>query len=431
VTVDEAGTEATLETERASSDVWRSISEGASSAWDAIAGVFDGEGNAVTETADIVTESPQARLHEQLETTYSDLEQYSLSEGDIDTLVTRAGDRSSWDSCCTDLDTYPVWQGLRGTLRSPTIDPRWAEVDAAQAARLARGRAIAGFMRETGSDGMECMVNVLRYYGQRGGYTSARDLGTHLEWPESLGTARTRFNTAHGRIRRADQELAPFIGRPDGMTRAQAWYDDTSTKLSEAEEAIRASTDITDRSALETGVAQSVVTPEAAIEGPACEVGGHDEEMSVAPPMSPEAQAAQRRIGEAVGLLAGYKAEERAAFAEARGMMTEEYGGTLTGFFSAFSADYREANAVVGYRLSQLIENWITKVRELRGLYEAAGTPADQWVVSRGPGEPRNASHEPDVETRCRILTSINTASSMIDYAWRDHLAAYRSQADY
>lgn len=455
VTVDESGTEASLETERASSDFWRSLGDGISGAWDAVAGVFDGEGNAATETADIVSESPQARLQEQLETTYSDLEEYSLSQGDIDTLVTRAGNTSNWDSCCADLDTYPIWQGLRGSLRRPTIDPQWSEVDPTQAARLARGRAIAAFMRATGGDGMDCMVNVLRYYGQRGGYTSERDIGTHLEWPESLSAARTKFNTAHGRIRRVDHELSSFIGRADGMSRAQAWYDDTMRKLDDAEEAIRASTDIVDRSArmemleavlrerhaleegfernrhaLDVGVAESAApAAETASAAPeVCREGGAEAEMSVGPEPTPDQVRAQRLIAEKMGLLAGYKREETAAFAEARANMGTEHGGTDDGFFSVFTTNYRDAYTTVQSGLSQLYENWITKIGELRAAYTAAGTPAAEWVVSSGPGQRRNASYEPDVETRVRIMRQCCEAWSSIDYAWQDHIAAYRAQ---
>jgi hypothetical protein len=454
VTVDESGTEATLETERASSDFWRSVSEGAGAAWDAVTGLFDGEGNAATEAADMVSESPADRLQEQLETTYSDLEQYSLSEADLDTLVTRAGNASAWDACCNDLDTYPIWQGLRSSLRRPAIDPQWADVDRAQAERLARGRAIAGFMRASGDDGMTCMVNVLRYYGQRGGYTSERDIGTHLEWPESLSGARTKFNAAHGRIRRIDHELSMFIGRADGMSRAQAWYDDTVHKLDDAEAAIRASTDIVDRSArmemleaclrerhaleegfernrhaLEAGVAESAARPETeSAEPEVCLTSDAEVDMSVAPPLTPEQVRSQREIAEKMGLLVGYKGEETAAFAEARGNMSTEHGGTDGGFFSAFTTNYRDAYTVVQSGLSQLYENWIRVILELRALYQAAGTPAAEWVVSSGPGQRRNRSYEPDVETRVTIMRQCCEAWSSIDYAWRDHISAYRAQ---
>ena len=452
VTVDEAGTEATLETESASTDLGRSISEGASAAWSAITGVFDGEGSAVEETASIVTRSPQERLQEQLATTYADLEQYQLSEGDLDTIVSRAGNRSNWEWCCMDLDTFPIWQGLRTSLLSPSIDPEWSQVDAAQAARLARGRTLARFMRDTGADGMDCMVNVLRYYGQRGGYTSAQDLGTHLEWPESLSAARGKYDTAHRRIRRADQELAPLIGRPDGVSRAEAWAADTRSKLDEAEAAIRASADITDRSArmemldailrersaldeaiernrhaLEVGAPESGPA-ESTAEPAVCTT--EDALLSVGPEPTPEQARAQRRIGELVGLLAGYKSEEQAQFGDARNEMTTEAGGTLEGWTAVFRSDYREASAIVGYRMSQLYENWITKIVELRGLYETAATPVDQWVVSRAAGERRNPHYEPDVERRIEIYRAAIQQQLTPDISWQDHVAAWRRQVE-
>jgi hypothetical protein len=311
-------------------------------------------------------------------------------------------------------------------------------------------------MRATGDDGMTCMVNVLRYYGQRRGYSSERDIGTHLEWPESLSGARTKFNTAHGRIRRIDHELSLFIGRADGMTRAQAWYDDTMHKLDDAEEAIRACTEIVDRSArmemleavlrerqaledgfernrhaLDAGVAESAPSAEGESASAAPEVcveGGAEADMTVGPELSPEQVRAQRTIAEKMGLLVGYKQEETAAFAEARANMGTEHGGTDDRWFSAFSTNYRDAYTTVQSGLSQLYENWITKIGELRAAYTAAGTPAAEWVVSSGPGQRRNASYEPDVETRVRIMRQCCEAWSSIDYAWQDHIAAYRAQ---
>ena len=57
-----------------------------------------------------------------------------------------------------------------------------------------------------------------------------------------------------------------------------------------------------------------------------------------------------------------------------------------------------------------------------------SGTPAAEWVVSSGPEQRRKLSYEPDVETRVQIMEQCCEAWSSIDFAWQEHIAAYRAQ---
>lgn len=417
-TVDSGGSETTLSRETASSDPLRAVREG----WDAVTGWFGAEHTAA-ERAAAVTQSPQERLRAQLQTTYAELETYQISESDLHQVVARAGDAREWDRMNNSPRLIEPWRGFRASLVSPTVDPAEQAINAEDAMRLARGRVMAAWLSARGSEGLDLVVAVLRYWQQHGlSVESAQDLGTHFEWPNSLTAQRTRYDSMHARVRTADETLGRMVGTRDGLSRGRAWYDDTRTQLGQVEAAVRGSTEVQPRAklemidriqhevtdldgawtrnqhALESGVAESAA-PAASGEA----LTSHADPLQSVDPavaaQTPEQAAARRRMGEVLSQLTQYKHEEQAAFTRARGMMPTRLHGTIEGTWSEiWNGDFSGAQGVLG-GVADSHETWIARIHELRTIYGTLQTPQDQWAVSTGPGAPRNPTNEPDMDT--------------------------------
>jgi hypothetical protein len=455
-TVDAAGLDVTLETEKRSSDMGRSLSEG----YDALGGWFGKDDHDASDIARAVATSPAERLRAQLELTYARLEEYSLSEPDIDVLVGRAGNLTLWNRCVGSHRILDAWETLRTQLRSPSPDAEWVEIDRANADKLARGRALAQFMASSGRAGMTAMTNCLRHWGEGAGWGdmsigSADDLAVYREWPSSITNQRSKLLTARSRIRTADEHFVSLISRDDGLSRGEAWRDDTSQKLTEVRTAVagccdfahpRAKMEMLDEVArleVELGAAWSrnadalaIHIPVSLMPAPAPLASDPEalECLDASAPPTTDEIAARERLADLGGLLVGFKAEETRLFAHARSLMRVEHGGTIDGTW-----DYMWNGDEIGginsmSEVAELHEAWIARIRELRSVYERLGTPPSQWMVSSGPGAPRNPRHEPDGETLYQIFTtSTGTLTSNISVTdrrtigrqWRERVHNY------
>jgi hypothetical protein len=448
-TVDAAGLDVTLETEHRSSDMWRSVSEG----YAAVAGWFGKDDHAASDIARAVATSPSERLRAQLEQTYARLEEYSLSEPDIDVIVGRAGNVALWTQCMISPSGLQAWGALRTQLRSPSPDAEWAKIDRANADRLARARALAQFMASSGSAGMMAMTNCLRHWGERSSWEdqtvgSADDLAVYREWPNSITNQRGKLVTARSRIRTADEHFVSLISRPDGMSRGEAWRADTKSKLTEVRTAIggcrefahpRAKMEMLDEvmrleRELEAAWARNagalaVQIPASLAPAPAPLVNDPNALESTDPRAAPTTDelAARARLGDLVGILVGFKAEETRLYEHARSRMRVEFGGSIAGTWD-YMWNGDEIGAIDSMdTVAELHEAWIARIRELRSVYERLGIPTSQWMVSSGPGQPRNTQHEPDGETLFQIYTtSTGTLASNIGITRRRTLGKSR-----
>jgi hypothetical protein len=346
---------------------------------------------------------------------------------------------------------------MSGALLSPQPDPEWVEVDKRNAEKLAIARSIAQFMSSSGRRGMETMINCMRHWGEGASWSdlsigNAEDVAVYREWPNSIVGKRTTLLAARNQIRRADSQLTSLIGRSDGLSRAQAWRQDTQRKLDEVRAAVASCEDFEHpRAKMEMldeilrlgreldGAWQrnegALITQIPMTVGPEPEqlMSSTDDLMSHATDQTPRAadDADRARVGDLVGVLAGFKQEETAMYQRARSLMPVEYGGTIDG-----SWDYLWNGDTMGAinsmnKVGQLHEAWIARIRELRSVYERLGTPKSEWVVSTGPGAPRNPRYEPDGETLYQIYTiSTGTTQSNVGiHMRRDIGAQWRARA--
>lgn len=429
--VDKKGMETTIEQKEEKSDLTRSLKDGATSAWSTVTGVFSSKDNKSKESkagtiADAVTSSPQEKLKTQLDTTYADLDRYSLTEADVETVVQRAGDAKSWGECNSSPYYIQAWEAFRVSMLNPPIKPDEAEINKVDARRLGLGRVMAEGMKTGGGRAMTAVTCVLRHW-QQGDVFSAKSLGAHFEWPESLKATRIKYEDVHARGRLADDTLAGFSGKNDALSRAQKWHEDTARTFDEVKWAVRDSNDVDPHAkgeminslskekqdvdeaydrhlpALKSGQKDTQGTKDAAA----------DPTVVKGPPTAEETNKhLWRRSSDILELLNIYKGQETAAYARARAVLPKNIGGNvdtssaLGGTYrSFFKTNWDQAQNILAEVGNDTHKGWIEVIKELRGIYEQLQVPKQDWHVT-GVGEtPRNPRTEPDVQTLNALVT--------------------------
>ncbi len=460
-TVDSSGSETTLQQETASSSPLRAVSEGIDSlkAW-------WNKDKSAKDVAAAATTTPQEKLKAQLETTYSDLEQYALSKNDVTALCQRASDSDEWAHCCNTLRVWDQWKAFGSRLANPPVKADEAAVNGEDALALARGRVMSQFIADQGSEGMEFIVNALRHWKQRGGALADTDLGTHLDWPNSLLGAKSKYDQAHTRARMATDYLQRLVGKPDAYSQGQAWYQDTAAMLESARGLISANNDIPHPAAklemldavnqtksqldsawqMTEGTLKVNAPVSASVAAPApasAQMSSATQTQSVDPnagqQQTPEqlaTAASWRRISELTQLLAGYKAQEQVQFNRARAVLPQKMGGNLNddAFMTVFRTDWDASFEILHEVGADLQKSWIAHVVELRGVYGQIKLEPEKWIVSAGPSTPRSAQYEPDMDTLYRLFVQADDSAAhqnamqgirQTANAWRDRFTTY------
>ena len=362
----------------------------------------------------VVEKTPGERVKELLEKTYIRLAGYKLSPQDVQTVIARAADQTKWMHCSASYHVLDPMRSLRAELLDPSIDPALVpdKDNASQLERagaLARAKALADFMEATGGDGMETMVNMLRYWGA-GMQTesTAVDLGTRYEWPATLGEERTQFEKAQAQVSALADRLTQLLGQPGPVEKGREVVEKIVKTLDAVFAAVGASAAIKSERARaemldEIGKAKASAIAERkefenlAIEyekaaGDSRVAAGEKPgplpavEADVLADKTPAERLATERIATLLVELVGFKAKEREMFAAAREVMTRWGGGGMPAQEEMSS-------------LRELYEFWTMKVLELRETYTTAKVPKADWKVSNGPDDRRHtASTEPFVD---------------------------------
>ena len=350
-----------------------------------------------------LAKTPGERVKELLDKQYSRLSGYKVSPADVDTLFGRAIDSNKWMSAAASGRILDGWRQLRSALLDPDVDMSLVPdpSDALQlqkATKLAQAQALADFMHQSGSDGYDAYVRVLREYGatlQR--ESTADDLGTRYEWPESLSKYRVMYEAAAAKADQIPALFGELTGKPDGARKWHAMTDKQITALDAVHAAIAASKDIySERARAE--MLDACSTKKAQFTAAA---KYFDRAATPADPtMAPRTEAseaevgatlfAQARIPALLTDLAGFKMKERELFQQGEAALVTWFG-------------QKDALPVMS-QLRELYEFWVAKVKELRRLYTIAKVPQDQWQVSTGPSDRRHAaSTEPYADGMIKI----------------------------
>jgi hypothetical protein len=402
----DAGLALDLDQEHEHSTFGDSVAAGAGAVRDWAAELAGGERNPAEAAAELATTSPLDRLEAQLEETATDVITDELSPADVALIARRAADERKWNGRCLIPGALPAWRALRRALvrGAPAIE---------------QARQIAAF---TAAYGHEPIRGVIHQWP----FAEAEEVGRQLEWPDSLAAERTRYLAARDAIQDARRELEPMRASPDGAVRMRAWRDrqvqaldrvwravDRSTavesvggkaQLYAACAELRRAADVAYRVAAGVEAAQSADGP--AMSGPA--------PVMSTPATEPETDARHLRVNELIATLMTFKGSERAAFARARDQLD-----------TWLPVNGDEVSSAMN-RMEDSIDAWIAAIRELRALYTELSIPPAMWMVSRGPGEPRNAVTEPDVETRIALHEQAGQPTLRQPYAaWRRQAASY------
>lgn len=454
-TVDSKGSETTVTQESASSSPLRAVGEG----WDSLKAWWNKDKSG-KDLAQAGTMTPQERLKAQMETTYSSFDQYALSKNDVDTLAARGSDTENWQHCCNSFHYWEQWKAFGRQLAHPPVKAEEAEVNAADALALARGRVMSTFIADVGAPGMDYIQTALRHWKQNGTNAIAdKQVGTHFEWPNSLVAVKGKWEVAHTRTRTADEYFQRLVGKPDAMSQGKAWYDATSEMLHSTQTAIQGCNDFTTPGAklemvdavnhalgdldaswqMSEGTLQVNAPVSAVATTPqAPQVSSADANQSNAPAAAPETaeqlqvKAKWRRVSELTSLMTNYKAQEQQSYARAAALTTKSEGGKLDdgAWNILFKEDWNQAIKILGNVGGDLHQSWITRVVELRGLYKDLGVPDAEWLVSLGPNLPRNKQYEPDFDGMKQIYNHSSTSTQAFsEDARRDQEEKWEQQA--
>src|SRR5262249_40429997 len=219
---------------------------------------------------------------------------------------------------------------------------------------------------------------------------------------------------ARDRVRNIDQRLEQLEGQASSLAQAEAWVRDTHALLDRARAAVEPSGELHARARLEMidsmrrlgrplddGLARHrAVLHARRTSAPHAQAGPGQAPAAAAAPAeaTPDRQRAQNRVDDLAPLMRQFKSNEATMFTRGFSHVPPTQGGTWAPWNRFLvQTPYIEAHEV-GREIADFHELWINRIQELRHWYEIAGTAQDRWLVSRGPGQPRNAQTEPDME---------------------------------
>ncbi len=350
----------------------------------------------------IEAESPKAaaekamKLDELLKSSETALVTFSLSPSDVMALVGRAHqDRGEWNrhGLRGGTGAYNAWARLRSELLAPRVDAEWLAVDRDKAAQLGRARSIARFMESAGGDGREIIQSAMRNWGKSHGMEE-KDGGTYAEFPPSLSKQKPAYDSYFQRVGGIDAALRALEADADGLSKAGQLSSELSLKGVQLTQAVRGASDFEDPAAraemlrrLSTGDASRQRAYQEFLKRWHAARGTPLPEESTA---ALEQAQAQRRIHELLNVCRSLKSDEHRLLSAAE----EEMDSLL----------FRDEMAVIQslQRLEGTYGVWKRTVLDLRGQYAIAGTPPNEWKVSRAP-----KAHRSDLEPNVIRLNAL------------------------
>ncbi|MFK7928019.1 MAG: hypothetical protein AB8H79_07505 [Myxococcota bacterium] len=342
-----------------------------------------------------------AKLKTAVQKAETRLSGYRLSTSDLDALVERAGNRVLWEKCANS-SAYGAWMGLASGLRSPKADPEWSQIDADQARRLARAKALAKFAQATGPDGAKCLDNALRHWGEGSYSLEQEDLGEGYEWPPSIQAKKATYTQARKDVDGFQARFDGWLDLPDGLAREIDAMESLSHTLTGLQQAIEGANDYADP-ALRAELLQALSTARSRLRSDHAEfvdgwrVAHGQEPMGTDPLMQGDAE---RRIGELERMVRGLKADETRLLDE----VEEELDALLS-----FSIDKKLCRKNLA-KVDGSYDLWKSKIEELRTQYAARGDRASTGILPARGAHASSSVHAPtpDVARFNRLHQQLN-----------------------
>lgn len=269
---------------------------------------------------------------------------------------------------------------LRGALLSPQIDPKWAEVDPEQAARLARARALAQFAGATGNDGAQVLENALRRWGQ-GNYDgeAGAALGQGYEWPAAITKHKPTFDATTDAVKSLPGKFDGWLAAEDGLKKEIAEFEGLTEKLNSVRRAIVGCTDF-EEPAMRNELLQRLSADRTLLKSHHAafmkryQAKNGDQPIDEDALMSGDSERRVRELGEMLRCL---KADEQRLLARAE----DELGSWL----------YVNANKVGGLldEVRRSWGGWEQGIKELRATRSAMGKGAEPGLAELLPDTAR------------------------------------------
>lgn len=328
------------------------------------------------------------KLKEEVQKAETRLSGYRLSSSDLDVLTRRAGDRVLWERCANS-GAYGAWMGLASSLRSPRPDPEWATVDAEQAKRLARARALARFAQATGTDGAACLDKALRHWGEGSLSLEQEDLGEGYEWPPSIHTKKPAYTKARKDVAAFRSRFGTWLGMEDGLAREVEANQALDRTLVELRMAVDGASDY-HQPRMRGELLQALATDREALRhahASFLEAWGTARDVDTADTDALLEDGAARRVKELERVLRGLKADETRLLDEVEAELDKPW--YQNDDEALCQAHLRRVDESYGY--------WARQVEALRSAYAMAGIdPSEQILPAVGQRAPFASVPLPD-----------------------------------
>ncbi len=388
-------------------------------------------------------------LAERLTVARTSINRLSVSPENMRVLLTeRVNDESNWHRCQVTVSNWEAWDVLRARL----LNPHPSSNDVGQygeelATLIDHCDGLAEFM--TCRDSYDTLESALNHWGEdNGGFfgtggqrsDDTRDLALYIEWPSSISEEDPKYDKALADAAGARDAFTAISAAPDAAeqvgTRSHAIIAELVRIKLVIEEHASDFSDSRSRlemvESLDGGVLQ---VREAREEALVAIDGGYD--MSEVSVEFDDSAIETRRLDDAAARLRDYKSSEATLFERMQqGLASyqddQHEGEWFAGVWAAGDRLVAEDWRPVTSEYQTLVEQWIRKVKELRGLYQSNDLSSDQWKVSARAGEARNHDYEPDIPAYQSILRAILDEQTFWDLSNDSALKTWlRNNADY
>lgn len=384
-----------------------------------------------TQTSTLPTLNPSWTLSSLLKAAYPDRYQIDLDNGDMQTLLARAGgDATRWQNCCpysqfksrNGKTTYVAWATLRSQLANPRPDPLYVSTQPEVAVRLSQASAIAEFMRWP--DAQDAVYNLCNEYGASL-HSDSRNIGKQSEWPSTLSDEKSQYDNAvknmgtlsaqlsadetdmaNGYLRgmqRCSSIMIDFLAVKEAIEQNMSAFDHQATAL---EMMARIDSQLADLTAYESDFSAHFDHGESRNDG-----------QSDAQPELLQSDPDLTQVTVLEGKLSTYVSRQDTLFAQIRSNVTSEVEGRFSRFWTTLTGSYSGV-LQAQKQLREVYEGWKFTVIDLRKAYEAAGVAGD-WKVSRDRKAARTEL-EPDVETFRKLYQAAAEQHTNIRYGLDD-----------
>jgi len=391
--------------------------------------------------------------------------EYDVDTNDMKEFINRARNKAIWKRANFSWKTSSAWNRLRIELLNPHPKKEWINADKSKgksfAKKIAQAHALAEFMSKNAQSnhGYESYKYVLREWGGGTGFnmkkSRAKDLGVLWEWPNSLKRTRSKFYSLKKQIFRLkdryltlqniekDRDLSKKILKGLVEVKVKIQYCHDFSELRAQLEMLLAIDRLIEKVSLKLeNFDTQVETVKNQISLPIdmsseltskellSEYNQQNENNLMSLPLGElnVNPITLQRIDSIESALEMEQGIYETLLNNAHNSTPSEYGGGYTGTWWFWKTSVEAKKNIE--KAGKMHEEWITRIRELRSLYAAAGIPKEKWNVKPDrKSAPR--SLDPDIKKLIEYHKHIFKFSPQYGLVNRVNLQIYRDDISY